>query len=435
MSDDSLDIRDGGVIAVDTEQLRVAASVLLGLSTECDVLRSMFETAARELAAHDATAWPAAAFAADLTQLLDALTAEASALAGRLRDAADVYDIVELEAARRAAEGGDRRVTDLLDRRIFAARDRSPTAASRADLLLTTWPLLRHGELQRQIGGAAVPLGLLGGAAVAAGGLALTALGALGLGRATPDRGGSAPPQVVEVTRSAVREAGAAAPGTLAALAERIPREGDQVRVERYTLAGGERRFAVYVAGTRSPLGFGGREPFDMSSNVQLYAGRSSASYESVVSALRAAGARPGDAVLAVGYSQGGAITSRLAVDGPFRVVGNVTFGSPVQADPGEATLQVTVRHTDDLVPALQSGGHPDRAGAAGSIVVERVADPPPCIADVALGAHSIDAYGDTAALADASDDPRVDDVHERIAAFGGDEPAEVTTYRVRRLD
>ncbi|MGZ0096643.1 hypothetical protein ACW5QP_17295, partial [Microbacterium arborescens] len=184
MSDDSLDIRDGGVIAVDTGQLRLAASGLVGLSAACDVLRATFETATRELAAHEATAWPAAAFAADLTQLLDELTADASALAGRLRDAADVYDIVELEAARRAAEGGDRRVTDLLDRRIFAARDRSPTAAARADLLLTTWPLLRHGELQRQIGGAAVPLGLLGGAAVAAGGLALTALGALGLGRA-----------------------------------------------------------------------------------------------------------------------------------------------------------------------------------------------------------------------------------------------------------
>jgi len=136
-----------------------------------------------------------------------------------------------------------------------------------------------------------VPLGLLGGAAVAGSGLALSVLGALGLGRATPDRGGNASPPVVEVARSAAPVAGAA-PSTLAALAARIPQEGDQIRVERYGSEGSERRFAVYVAGTRSPLGFGGREPFDMSSNVQLYAGRSSASYESVVSALRAAGAR-----------------------------------------------------------------------------------------------------------------------------------------------
>lgn len=434
MSDDSLDIRDGGVIAVDTERLRMAAAVLVSLSTACGGLGRAFETTTRELTAHEATAWPAAALGADLARLLDELSAEASALAGKLRYAADVYDIVELEAARRAAAGGDRRVTESLDRRIDEARERSSEAAARADLLLTTWPLLRHGELQRQIGGAVVPLGLLGGAAVAGSGLALTALGALGLGRATPDRDLSASPPVVEVTRSAAPVA-EAAPTTLAALAARIPREGDQIRVERYGGEGSERRFAVYVAGTRSPLGFGGREPFDMSSNVQLYAGRSSASYESVVSALRAAGAQPGDAVLAVGYSQGGAITSRLTVGGPFRVVGNVTFGSPVQADPGDSTLQVTVRHTDDLVPALQSGGHPDRAGAAGSVVVERVADPPPGMADVALGAHSMDAYADTAALADASGDPRVDDIQERIAAFGGDEPAEVTTYRVRRPD
>jgi len=439
VSDDSLDIRDGGVIAVDTGQLRAAASVLVGLSTRCDALRSTFETGTRELAAHDATAWPAAAVAVDLARVLHELAVEASALAGGLRDAADVYDIVELEVSRRAAADGDRRVTALLDHRIAEARERSPSAGGRADLLLMTWPLLRHGELQRQIGGATVPLGLLGGAAVAAGGLALTALGALGLGRTPPARGGpgsvggAGPAPLVEVARSAAPPGSASPPLTLATLAERIPREGDQLRVERYTVAGGERRFAVYVAGTRSPLGFGGREPFDMSSNVQLYAGRTSASYESVVTALRAAGARSGDAVLAVGYSQGGAITSRLALDGPFRVVGNVTFGSPVQADPGDSTVQVTLRHTDDLVPALQAGGHLDRAGAPGSIVVERIADPPPGIADITLGAHSMDAYGDTASLADASGDPRVGDVHERLAQFVGDEPAEVTTYRVQR--
>ena len=317
VSDDSLDIRDGGVIAVDTGQLRAAASVLVGLSTRCDALRSTFETGTRELAAHDATAWPAAAVAVDLARVLHELAVEASALAGGLRDAADVYDIVELEVSRRAAADGDRRVTALLDHRIAEARERSPSAGGRADLLLMTWPLLRHGELQRQIGGATVPLGLLGGAAVAAGGLALTALGALGLGRTPPARGGpgsvggAGPAPLVEVARSAAPPGSASPPLTLATLAERIPREGDQLRVERYTVAGGERRFAVYVAGTRSPLGFGGREPFDMSSNVQLYAGRTSASYESVVTALRAAGARSGDAVLAVGYSQGGAITLR----------------------------------------------------------------------------------------------------------------------------
>lgn len=431
--DGTLDIRGGGVVAVDTAQLRDAASVLGGLSARCDALRAEFASASRELAQHEATAWPSAGLASDLARLLDDLAADAASLAGSLREVADVYDIVELEAARRAADGRDRRLAALLDRRIATAHDRAPEAAARADLLLATWPLLRHAELQRQIGGAAAPLGLTGGAAVAVSGLALTALGALGLGRTPPVRGRAGPAVPVDLTRSA--SSPAAPPTTIAALAGRIPGGGDQLRVERYDLPRGESRFAVYVAGTRSALGFGGREPFDMASNVQLYTGRSSASYDAVVAALREAGARPGDAVLAVGYSQGGAVTSRLALDGPFRVFGNVTFGSPVHADPGTAVLEVTVRHTDDPVPALQSGGHPGGAGAPGSIVVERVADPVPAVADVTLGAHSMDAYGETAMLADASGDPRVHDIHERLSEFAGDRPAVVTTFRVERSD
>ncbi|SDQ51619.1 hypothetical protein [Microbacterium sp. cf332] len=439
-ADGSLDIRDGGVIAVDTDRLRSAAAELRALSVPCDALLLGLEQMTHELADHPATAWPVVPVAGGLARLLREARDEASALADTLTGIADVYEIVELEAARRAAAGGDPRVGRFLRGRLVDARERSPDAAARADLLLATWTLLGPAELQRQIGGAGAPFGLLGGAAVAATGLTLAAVGALGLGRAQAAGasgfaglagGGPGVSAPLEIVRSASPTT--PSPTTIAALAERVPRAEDQLRVERYERAGGGSRFAVYVAGTRSPLGFGGVEPFDMASNVRLYTGRASASYEAVVAALRAAGARPGDTVLAVGYSQGGAVTSRLALDGPFRVVGNVTFGSPVQADPGERVLEVTVRHTDDPVPALQSGGHPDRAGAPGSIVVERVADPAPSVTDLALGAHAIDAYGETAALADASGDPRVDDIHERLEEFLGAEPAEVTTYRVRR--
>ncbi len=71
-------------------------------------------------------------------------------------------------------------------------------------------------------------------------------------------------------------------------------------------------------------------------------------------------------------------VASRLAVEGGYDVKTLVTLGSPVEADVGDGTLSVAVRHTDDPVAALQGGGYDTAVGAPGSFVAERLADPLP---------------------------------------------------------
>lgn len=430
--EEPIDIRSGGVVAVDTAELRAAAARWRTLAAACDRLRHEVETQTGLLATQDATAWSAVELATALARDLDDAATDAARLARGLADAADVYEIVELEARHRAAVvAGDHRSVPVLARALAAARERDPDAAAGADLLQTARGFTRHAELQRQVGVATAPFGAVGGVIVTASGLALAAIGGLGRGHVSRSDRLRGPASAVDL--DATPASAASAPAGMRALVERMPRGGDQVRVERYPQPGGGDRFAVYVTGTRSPLGVGGAEPFDAASNVQLYAGRRSASYEAALAALRDAGARPGDTVLAVGYSQGGAVTSRLATDSPFTVVGNITFGSPVQVEAPRTTLEVSVRHLDDPVSALQAGGSAAPVGAPGSFVVERVVDRGGGLQDLALGAHRLDAYAETAARIDDSGDPRLGRLGELLAALDGGEPAVVTSYRARR--
>src|SRR3546814_14537704 len=116
-----------------------------------------------------------------------------------------------------------------------------------------------------------------------------------------------------------------------------------RVRVETYAMPGGGRQFAVYVTGTQSVLG---PEPFDLGSNLELYGGERSASYEAAVAALEAAGADHSDVVHAFGHSQGAIITGRLAVEGPSGVRTLVSFGSPFPAYVPPDTLPLTILYT-----------------------------------------------------------------------------------------
>ncbi len=149
-----------------------------------------------------------------------------------------------------------------------------------------------------------------------------------------------------------------AAPASLADAAARIPGGGDaRIRVERYTMPDGTRQFAVYVAGTQT-VAPNSTEPFDMASNIALYTGERSASYDATLAALARAGAEPGDVVHAFGHSQGAMITAHLALEGGYDTQTLVSLGSPVEADVGEGTMSISLRHADDPVAALAAGGH-----------------------------------------------------------------------------
>jgi hypothetical protein len=423
-------IRSGSVVEVDTVSLRRVVNSLRSL------VRDLAELVPRLGAGLDAAAGVLPATAWAMHELMGLRAAVGNAvrdgdeLAESVESAAALYEAVELLVERdAAAAAGDLARVERLDARLGRLALEDPTALREARRALDDAPT-GHGDLNGQALLGSAPFGLLGPW------LALPAL----FGVADALRFGVIPAgaRLAPGTDTAVRVRPTAAaaptpPASLADAARRIPSGGAaQVRVERYEMAGGTRQFAVYVAGTRT--GGGDKEPFDAASNVALYAGESSASYEAVTTALRQAGAREGDAVHAFGHSQGAMVLERLALEGTYDTRTLVSFGSPVQADVGEGTLAVSFRHTDDPVAALQSGGHAAGVGAPGSFVVERLADPVAGLRDLQIPAHSLVEYAETAALVDSSGDPRADTVRNVFEGLRAAESAEATDYVAERI-
>ncbi|HEY5222540.1 MAG TPA: hypothetical protein VIJ18_05765 [Microbacteriaceae bacterium] len=231
----------------------------------------------------------------------------------------------------------------------------------------------------------------------------------------------------------------ASAPVGFRDLADRVPATvpgGPQVRVERYDIGTDRPHWVVYVAGTVD-LGFvPGSEPWDDTSNVNGVAGLSAGSIRATEQALAAAGARPGDAVLPVGYSQGGIAATSLATGTQYRTPELVTFGSPTGGvDVPTSVTDVAVEHRDDLIPAL--GGNQRSVGAGGSdrILVERTSyDAPPPLDESPLVAHSLSNYAATATQMDASSDPRLVGARNTLAAFTGGNEAQVSLWRGDRV-
>ena len=420
-----LEIRSGGAVAVDTESLRHAAGGFDRAHAIAGDARGYVVEVARLL-----PGWPEGYGAQRLADEADAVASDAARLAAGLRDTATVYDLVELAAQRAAAAAaGDAALARTLEGRLAALAEAAPAQAQLAELLVAHRDD-PHGELTRQLLLGALPYGVAGLAVISWAGLALLAVRTIGFGIVPAHRrlGPARPP---DVRVPLLERSTAAAPTTLAAVATRLPGSGEsRIRVERYTLPGGSHRFAVYIAGTQSVWG---RDAFDMRANLQLASGRNAASYEAVRGALTAAGARAGDVVHVRGHSQGAMIGAHPALSGEYEVPTLVTFGSPVQADVGDGTLSVDVRHRDDPVSGLALGGHDAGVGAPGSFVAERVADPSAGIHDLAFGAHQLDAYAETAALLDASTDPRMGAVRDSLAELAAAASVEVFVFGAER--
>jgi len=440
-----LEVRGGGAVAVDTETLRQAAARFLEARADLEALSRRVGSLNLMLFAERAHAWEAASAAAVLDTRLVGVLDGATRIADALREAAVVYELVELNVEHRTAVlRGDRTAVARIDALRDALLAQHPEALAPALGAEFERAVLWPGDLVRQATELGYTIGEQVGPQAAVYGGAGAGLLTLGLGAAAGLGGQGRIP-----ADARLRDRGAAvtltpltpaatptpAPATLAAAASRMPGAGDsRVRVERYTMRDGSRQFAVYVAGTQS-LAAGGKEPWDNLSNVQLYAGAASASYEATASALTAAGARPGDVVHAFGHSHGAMITAHLALEGGYDTRTLVSFGSPVEADLGPATLSVGIRHTDDPVTALAGGGHAAPVGAAGSFVVEREADPASGIHDARLPGHRMTAYAETAAMIDASSDPRVGGVRAVLDELARAETVEVMEFGAVRSD
>ncbi|MCW3493015.1 hypothetical protein [Microbacterium sp. SSM24] len=440
-----LEIIGGGAVAVDTVTLRETAGRFLAAGNELEDVRHRLGALQNMLFGEPVVAGEAASAASVLGNRLAETFDGAQRIAAALREAAAIYELVELNAEHRAAVlAGDRDAVSRIDvvRDALMARHPDAFAAAVGTELERTvmWP----SDLQRQateLGYAAgdlfgFPAAVVGG--VALGGLTLAA-GALagigGQGRLAPGVRLTHRGEPVTLRPVASAATSTVAPTGLRSVAQRMPGDGEaRVRVERYTMPDGSRQFAVYVAGTRSSA-VGGADAWDNLSNAELYAGRASASYEATEAALAAAGARPGDVLHAFGHSQGAMITAHLALEGGYDTRTLVSFGSPVEADVGSGTLSVAVRHTDDPVVALAGGGDVAPVGSPGSFVVEREFDPESGAHDLAVAPHRMAAYAETAALADASGDPRVANVQAVFADLSGAVEVDVVEYAVARGD
>jgi len=263
------------------------------------------------------------------------------------------------------------------------------------------------------LGAAGVPpqlVALLGEAGLDASNVSGAATAVLGLA-AVAGIHGTAPVRVETVATDLRRSGGlgggggAAAASTVSAPTSvseriaRIPEASAPVRVERYDSADGP-RFEVYLAGTDSHAPMGGEQPWDMASNVALIAGHEASSLQAARAALDAAGATAESRVVFTGYSQGGAIATRLAESGEWSTAGLVTVGSPSGDLPVRGGYPaILVEHRDDLVPSLSGVRRETQA-----VIVQteglRAGEAPH---DSALPAHDLDRYRATAERVDAA--------------------------------
>ncbi|HEY8590991.1 MAG TPA: hypothetical protein VIL55_15705 [Naasia sp.] len=220
-------------------------------------------------------------------------------------------------------------------------------------------------------------------------------------------------------------------PRSLGELAARVPETGGaapQIRVERYPGAEGP-RYAVYIGGTAE---LRGADPWDLASDLAATADVPADSVEATAEAMRRAGIRPGEPVVLVGYSQGGLIATRLAESGDFAVTGIFALGSPASTP---VVPVLGLEHTDDPVPALAGAAPPPPA----TVRVEReaIAGPPAAGSGGAVvPAHALDAYRETAALADRSGEERLAAIRRALlAAFADGGAGEATRWHAERAE
>ena len=213
-------------------------------------------------------------------------------------------------------------------------------------------------------------------------------------------------------------------PASFSAVVARIPAadpQSPQVRIEKTPSAA-----FVYVGGTIAGGLSGGREPWDMASNIAAITGQVSDSERGVRAVMAASGVTSADRIVVVGHSQGGLVAQRLAADPQLRVSDVVLVGSP-QTPGGVApgVHVVALENSNDPIPALGGRASEGRADVtvARTPLIDR-GDP--------LAAHHLLEYRELASEADASRDPAL--INTRREIFGAEKAAcQASEWRVDR--
>jgi len=214
-------------------------------------------------------------------------------------------------------------------------------------------------------------------------------------------------------------------PTSFTAAVARIPSadaHSPQVRIEKTPSAA-----FVYIGGTVAGGLSGGREPWDMASNIAAITGQVSDSERGVRTIMTASGVTSADRIVVVGHSQGGLVAQRLAADAQLRVSDVVLVGSPqIPGGVAPGVHVVALENSNDPITAL------------GGIVPEGRADvtvarTPRIEPGDPLAAHHLSAYRDLASDADASRDSALINVRRDI--FGAENAAcQASEWRVDRV-
>lgn len=440
MSDD-VNITSGGGIAVDSSIVRDIGRRLRrvdgGLADACDLLQRAGDALDQAPQIKQRTGAPGiTACAGRLRELIAAVRHVVDAC----EQMANAFELAELRAQQSALSVVSPEAAAALQARIDELVRSDPDIENRVKWIEADWLKQRHAGTGDQplddvlavLGGPAAA-GLASGPFVAGPVERLLRVGvdaadALGRGPLLPGaRLTGAPPPV------SVRLVAAGTVAPTAALKDSIRRipygRAGQVVVEKYTMKNGGGRFVAYIDGTRKVRPFTD-DPWDMGSNWDMYVDReTAASQQAVLEALEQAGARPGDRVDLVGYSQGAAIASFTAMDGPYTTGTVITAGSPVEPWLTDAQTHVQLAHDGDLVANLTGQGPMGGSGSPQSITVSRDVD-----RLLFWNEHDFSEYVETAGLADASGDPRVKALHDDFFSELGDaESVERMEFEAKR--
>lgn len=390
---DGLSISEGGYTAVSSDSLRDAANRALAVAnllreavTSGNRAHDSFECMTVRLPVADSVL-QAVGMSATVAQLIEVLAAQ-------LARAADVYEAVELMIA-----------VDM--------NGMTPAIENRLGALEAARPGLTESALAMAF--------LTGGLRNFA---SLSVLPRTGKEVYIVDR---------KITRTS--NAASVAPKGAADLVKTIPTGAAQIRVDRYNMPDGSRRFVVSVSGTRALLSE--LDPFDMHSNADLYTGNDSTSAEAVRKALEDAGVEPEDWLLMNTHSQAAMIADRLAPDPSIDPEMVVTWGNPGERPMPSDVVNIDIKHANDPVGWLGGSEYPIPTGADGSFEVTRDTSegrPGSGVSD-AMHAHFLDAYAETGAMMDASDDPRMDALREPLAELAEAESVTTTEYVVWEKD
>lgn len=209
----------------------------------------------------------------------------------------------------------------------------------------------------------------------------------------------------------------------------------DPGRVQIITIDGEPPSYVVQIPGTQDWAPQRGDNPVDLTTNVNLMAGRDTVLEGLVADAIRSAHLPPGSEVMLTGHSQGGITAMNMAADPALReelhITSVVTGGSPVgRVDVPDSVSVLSLEHEQDAVPMLDGTDNPDRPNW---VTVRRELSDAEAADESGrpglAGAHATGNYASTGAAVDASTDPSIQAWRERNARFLGS--GTITQYQI----